>query len=146
MFILINKLNNILKFTMLKLDLWLFYIFCNKDHKMYIWSCFYLGGIFNLLTFYISWIWFTMTFSCICFLNKICFIQQELQTSCLITRFLIMNNLKLNLSLTNLTFEHVWHVTCPITIFPILVEMCNPHATCVSNVVTWSFNHPLVWN
>jgi hypothetical protein len=41
MFILIIKLNNILKSDMLRLDLWLFYIFLDKDHKMYTWSSFH---------------------------------------------------------------------------------------------------------
>jgi len=41
MFILIIKLNNILKFDMLKLGLCLLYIFLDKDHKMYTWSCFH---------------------------------------------------------------------------------------------------------
>jgi len=35
MFILIIKLNNILKFDMLRLDLWLLHTFLNKDHEMY---------------------------------------------------------------------------------------------------------------
>jgi hypothetical protein len=34
-------------------------------------------------------------------------VQQELQTSCPIMGFLIMNNLKLEPSSTNLAFEHV---------------------------------------
>jgi len=41
MFIMIIKLNNILKFDMLKHDLWLLYTFLDKDHEMYSWSCFY---------------------------------------------------------------------------------------------------------
>jgi hypothetical protein len=36
-FILIIKLNNNLKFDMLKHDLWLFYTIFYKDHKMYTW-------------------------------------------------------------------------------------------------------------
>jgi hypothetical protein len=39
MFIFIIEINNILIFNMLKL-LWLFHIFLNKDHKMYISLCF----------------------------------------------------------------------------------------------------------
>jgi len=40
MFILIIKLNNILKFDMLRQKLWLLYTFLDKDHEMYTWSCF----------------------------------------------------------------------------------------------------------
>jgi hypothetical protein len=35
MFILIIKLNNILKFDMLRHDLWLLCTFLDKDHEMY---------------------------------------------------------------------------------------------------------------
>jgi hypothetical protein len=52
----------------------------------------------------------------ICRLPTFLIIQQELQTSCPIMKFLIVNNLKLDLSSTNLAFEHVQHVTSPITI------------------------------
>jgi len=41
LFILIIKFNNISKFNMLRFDLWLLYIFLDKDHKMYAWSCFH---------------------------------------------------------------------------------------------------------
>jgi hypothetical protein len=44
-FILIIKSNNILKFDMLRHDLWLLYIFPNRDYKMYIWSCFHPHGV-----------------------------------------------------------------------------------------------------
>ncbi len=52
----------------------------------------------------------------ICELSTCPIVQQELQTSCPIMGFLIMNNLKLEPSSTNLAFEHVWHVTSPIAI------------------------------
>jgi len=52
----------------------------------------------------------------ICRLPTCPVISHELQTSCPIMRFLIMNNLKLNLSSINIAFEHVWHVKVPITI------------------------------
>jgi hypothetical protein len=35
MFILIIELNNIFKFNTLRFSLWLFYIFLDKDHKVY---------------------------------------------------------------------------------------------------------------
>ncbi len=43
-------------------------------------------------------------------------VQEELQISYLIMKFLIVNYLKLDPSSTNLAFEHVQHVTSPIAI------------------------------
>jgi hypothetical protein len=43
-------------------------------------------------------------------------VQHGLPTSCPIIRFLIVNSLKSDPSITNLTFEHVRHVTGPVAI------------------------------
>lgn len=71
-------------------------------------------------------------------LSKICrpstsmIIQPKLQTNCPIMRFLIINNLKLTSSPTNLKFEHVQYVTRPIAIFQywwqssILMQLAPP--------------------
>jgi hypothetical protein len=69
------------------------------------------------------------------------FIPHGLQTGCPIIRFLIMNNLKSDPSSTNLAFEHVRHVTRPVTILQywwrctILMQLLRP---------MWQPDHPAI--